>query len=308
MTPEEKMARRLLAIRSLLPPFDLDVLASEYGELEYLSLPHEVDGITIGIGSARRPRILVNASAPATRRKFTLAHELGHIVIPWHTGTIISHLNPNHSDAAYMQMESEANRFAAELLMPSDWLADQFENAGNVEAYFRIVQKIVGTSREATQYKLFRSLPNPVICAQVDNNSHLLSGQRSPPAPSLPQKGTLVGRSTFLADNRYEEFEIDGQRFVSWSFVGREIAEVDPRPWRAVYKEILDDTAMRENLQSINAILAGACNKNRTRSEHEICGAVFRAFASYEQYEKIVKHPLFEQYVIKRVREMKKRC
>lgn len=307
MAPEEKMARRVLAMRNLLPPFDLDALATEYGELEYLNLPYDVDGITIGIGSAQKPRILVNASAPATRRKFTLAHELGHIVIPWHTGTIISHLNPHHADAAYMQMESEANRFAAELLMPSDWLANQFETAGNVEAYFRTVQKIAGTSREAAQYKLFRALPSPVICVQVDHNSHLLSGQRSPSAPSLPQKGTLVGRESFVADNRYEEFEIDGQRFISWCFIGREIAEVDPRPWRAIYKEILDETAMQENLQSISAILAAACNKNRTRSEQDICGAVFRAFANYERYENVVKHPLFEQYVIKRVRELKKR-
>jgi Zn-dependent peptidase ImmA (M78 family) len=307
MTPEEKMARRVLAIRDLLPPFDLDALAFEYGELEYLNLPYEVDGITIGIGSTQRPRILVNAYAPATRRKFTLAHELGHIVIPWHTGTIITHLNPDRVDAAYMQMETEANRFAAELLMPSDWLTEQFDSSETVEAYFRAVQKIVGTSREATFYKIFRSLPKPIICAPIDSNSNMLKGQRSPTAPMLPPKGTLANHETFLADNLCEEFEIDGQRFVSWFFIGREIREADPRPWRAIYKQILDDTAMQPSLQSINAILAGACNKNRTNSEHDICGAVFRAFENYEHYGIVVKHPLFEQYVIKRVRELKQR-
>lgn len=94
------MARRVLARRNLLPPFDLDALATEYGELEYLNIPYDVDGITIGIGSTQKPRILVNESAPAKRRKFTLAHELGHIVIPWHTGTIISHIDPHQADAA----------------------------------------------------------------------------------------------------------------------------------------------------------------------------------------------------------------
>lgn len=301
------MARRVLAKRNLLPPFDLDTLATEYGELEYLDIPYDVDGITIGIGSVRKPQILVNASAPPTRRKFTLAHELGHIVIPWHTGTIVSHLDPHQADAAYMQMEAEANRFAAELLMPSDWLTTQFECAGSVERYFRQVQDTVGASREATFYKLFRSLPTPIACVQVDSYSRVLNGQRSPSAPSIPSRGATAGPDCFIADNQYEEFEIDGQRFLSWSFVGREIIEIDPRPWRAIYSEILDETEMRGSLQSISAILAAACNKNRTQSEHDICGAVFRAFSNYGQYEIVVKHPLFEQYVIKRVRELRLR-
>lgn len=307
MAPEEKMARRVLARRNLLPPFDLNALANEYGELEYLDLPYDVDGITIGIGRAQKPRILVNASAPATRRKFTLAHELGHIVIPWHTGTIVSHLDPHQADAAYMQMEAEANRFAAELLMPSDWLAEQFEYAGTVERYFRMVQDTVGTSREATFYKLFRSLPTPIICVQVDGNSRVLNGQRSPSAPSVLSRGAFAGPACFIADNQYEEFEIDGQRFISWSFVGREIEEIDPRPWRVIYSEILGETGTQAHMQSISAILAAACNRNRTQSEHDICGAVFRALSNYEQHEKVVRHPLFEQYVIKRVRELKLR-
>lgn len=301
------MARRVLARRNLLPPFDLDALATEYGDLEYLNLPYDVDGITIGIGSTQRPRILVNASAPATRRKFTLAHELGHIVIPWHTGTIISQPIPHHANAAYMQMEAEANLFAAELLMPSDWLVEQYEGVGTVEAYFRTVQASVGASREATFYKLFRSLPSPIICVQVDSISRVLSGQRSPSAPSLPPRGALVTPNRFVADNRYEEFEIDGQRFMIWSFIGRAIEEGDPRPWRAIYGQILAETGMQANLQSISSVLACACNKNRTQSEDDICGAVFRAFENYEQYESVVKHPLFEQYVIKRVRELKLR-
>lgn len=301
------MAQRVLAIRNLLPPFDLDALAAEYGDLEYLDLPYGVDGITVGIGGSRRPQILVNKSAPLTRRKFTLAHELGHIVIPWHTGTIVSHLNPKHADAAYAQMETEANRFAAELLMPSNWLELEFERATSVESYFRTVQATTGTSREATFYKLFKSLSSPVVCATVDSASRLLKGKRSPTAPYLPVEGTLISPGYFAADNRYEEFEIDGQRHVSWAFVGRDITEVDARPWREIYSDILDDTGMKANLQSISAVLAGAFNKSRTQSEQDICGAIYRAFDNYQQYGSVVKHPLFEQYVIKRVKELKQR-
>lgn len=307
MTPEEKMASRVLAIRKLTPPFDLDQLATEYGELEYIPLPFGVDGITIGIGSATKPGILINTSAPTTRQKFTLAHEIGHIVIPWHTGTIVSHLSPRQVDSAYMQMETEANRFAAELLMPSNWLVDEFQRAENVEQYFRSVLTQAGASKEATLNKILRPLAQPVVCIQIDGSSRALSARRSQTAPHLPELGTLVDSETFQTDCRFERFEIDGQLYMSWLFVGRDIQEIDRRPWRDVYAQILDDTGMKQYLQSINAILAAAYNKHKAQDEPEICGAIIRAFADRKAYQSVFEHSLFEQYVIKRVKELKQR-
>lgn len=307
MTPEEKMASRVLTIRKLTPPFDLDQLATEYGELEYIPLPFGVDGITIGIGSDTKPGILINTSAPTTRQKFTLAHEIGHILIPWHTGTIVSHLNPGEVDSAYMQMETEANRFAAELLMPSTWLIDEFQQAENVEQYFRSILAQAGTSKEATFNKILRPLAHPVVCIQVDSSSKVLNARRSQTAPYPPELSTVVDSKTFQTDCRFERFEIDNQLYMSWLFVGRDIQEIDQRPWREVYAQILDDTGMKQYLQSINAILAAAYNKNKAQDEAEICGAIIRAFADRGAYQSVFEHRLFEQYVIKRVKELKQR-
>lgn len=299
------MANRVLAIRKLKPPYDLEQLACLYGELEYLDLPFGVDGITIGIGAAAKPRILINSSAPATRRKFTLAHEIGHIVIPWHTGTIVSHLENAEVDAAYSQMEAEANRFAAELLMPSDWLVEQFNHASGVEQYFRSVLALSGASKEATLNKILRPLAQPVICIQVDTSFRILSARRSQSAPYPPEPGTIVEGDIFHTDSRFERFEIDKQLYMSWQFVGRDILEIDQRPWREVYAQILEDTGMAQYLQSINAILAAAYNRNKSQEEPEICGAIIRAFADRDIYQSVLGHILFEQYVIKRVKELK---
>ncbi|MGY3172093.1 hypothetical protein ACVWYU_001467 [Pseudomonas sp. TE12234] len=301
------MANRVLAINKLTPPYDLEQLARQYGDLEFHDFPFAVDGITIGIGGEARPKILINVTIPVTRRKFTLAHEIGHIVIPWHTGTIVTHIDPGEVDFAYMQMEAEANRFAAELLMPTDWLDEEFKHATTVESYLRSVLSKVGASKEATFYKVFRNLAAPVVCIQVDSLSRLVNAQRSPTAPYTPARDTPISRETFHTDNRFESFEIDGQQYLSWVFVGRDIEEVDQRPWRDVFSEILDDTGMRERLQSINAILAASFNKNRTRSEAEICGAIIRAFVDRGDYRCVFQHSLFEQYVIKRVKELKQR-
>ncbi|MFD2837910.1 hypothetical protein ACFS3C_19100 [Azotobacter vinelandii] len=73
-------------------------------------------------------------------------------------------------------------------------------------------------------------------------------------------------------------FVIDDNIYLSWIFIGREIQEVDQRPWREVYTEILGSTGMEHSLQRINGVLAAAYNKSRGSSESEICGAILRAF------------------------------
>ena len=142
MTPVEKMAARVLARHRLQPPYDLDTLVKNYADIEEHHFPFDADGVTIGIGGDKKPQILINSSPPMTRKKFTLAHELGHIIIPWHTGTIVSHINPEGANLEYREMESEANQFAAELLIPKGWLLNLQNNFTSAESFLK---KIVHT-------------------------------------------------------------------------------------------------------------------------------------------------------------------
>lgn len=57
--------------------------------------------------------ITINSSHPASRRRFTLAHEMGHIVLSHEATVPIDELE--HS-----RLEKQADVFAAELLMPAD--------------------------------------------------------------------------------------------------------------------------------------------------------------------------------------------
>lgn len=65
-------------------------------------------------------RILVNADEPQPRRRFTIAHELGHWVCQCLEGTTVPVFcrDKDVSTAADRALEREANVFAAELLMP----------------------------------------------------------------------------------------------------------------------------------------------------------------------------------------------
>ena len=76
--------------------------------------------------------ILVNSKSDERRRRYTIGHELGHYLNPWHRphtdegfrcasrDMVVDKFDPG--DRA-LQMEVEANQFAAELLMPSEWVA-----------------------------------------------------------------------------------------------------------------------------------------------------------------------------------------
>lgn len=68
----------------------------------------KIDGVSF-ITPEGTPVILVNNDRPNSRKNFTIAHELGHIIM--HFKSFI--------DSEFRDVEDEANRFAAELLMPA---------------------------------------------------------------------------------------------------------------------------------------------------------------------------------------------
>ncbi|VVO87827.1 hypothetical protein PS858_02136 [Pseudomonas fluorescens] len=307
MYPEEKMAARVLKRKGLTPPYDLIDLANSYGELRFRSFPFKADGITVGIGEQARPIIYINSDYPDTRQRFTLAHEVGHIVIPWHTGTVVSHLNPGSDDEDYWLMEQEANRFAAELLMPTEWLKQQYVESDSVENFFRKVLIVTGASKEAVFYKIFKELDAPVACARLDEVDGTISQLKRTRFAPHDEQGTLPRQAYKDIDHKFEEFFIDGKAFCAWTFKGKEIVELDPRTWREILAQILEETDLQARLGSINSIMSSAFDKYKHLSEVDICGGVLRSFRSRDGIPGFKEHELFEQYVIKRVKELKLR-
>lgn len=306
MAPVEKMAARLLSRHGLTPPYDLEALVLNYASVELHHFPVNADGITIGIGGEKKPQILINSDSPETRRKFTLAHELGHIVIPWHTGTIVSHLGNIEANTEYRQMESEANQFAAELLLPSSWIRDKEKNISSVEIFIKNILDASGASRDAALIKIFNTVELPIICAEVDEEGLIISCYRS---GSSPTSALLTGRNVnedkiFSTSISQERFNLGDRSFIAWMFSIDIFTETDPRPWREVLNQILEETNSKSLLLSINAILPSKYNSNKDKTEAELCSLALQAYDGRGIFDSVISHPLFTQYVIKRVREL----
>jgi len=123
----EKRAYKLLddlQIRNA--PVPVDEIAERLGiQIVYEPFDGELSGVLYREG--QDVIIGVNASHPSNRKRFTIAHEIGHFLL--HKGNEIHidrnfrlNFRDNSSSTATNREEIEANAFAAALLMPEQWV------------------------------------------------------------------------------------------------------------------------------------------------------------------------------------------
>jgi len=291
MLPEEKMARRLLIRHELEPPFNLEKLVSEYAVLEKRLIPFSADGISIDIDGKTKPRIIINSLNPNTRQRFTLAHELGHIIIPWHTGTILSHTKDIDPSAKleYKQMEAEANRFAAELLLPSDWIIRKKSEIHYLPDFLEYLLNASGASIEAAFIKVFNTLNDKVVLAEIDLNGKCINYHKTknvPYAHALKSVNVLM-ESPFVKYSHIDDFYLSEKHYIAWSFEDGIIEENDPREWREILSSILEDCDAKDLLASINAVLPGVYQRNKEKPANEICSKVIMAYEGREKYKRV---------------------
>lgn len=82
----------------------------------------EVDGVLVRLNG--KSHIGVRKNAPFVRKRFTIAHELGHFLM--HEGTFI-----DQTDISLNKTETEANCFASGLLMPETIIRKTYDQLAN---------------------------------------------------------------------------------------------------------------------------------------------------------------------------------
>ena len=164
LTLVRKRALNLYKKYSLSVPVELQKILDEKNIiLIYKENPVGMDGLTHLQESP--PIIELNTEITfEPRRRFTLAHEIGHICIPWHTGiTVCSLDDPSYKVQGQILIntqELEANTFASELLMPTLWIQSNFNLIDfEMKELIKKVSSKAKTSIMATLYALENALP-----------------------------------------------------------------------------------------------------------------------------------------------------
>lgn len=119
------------------PPVNVRELARSHAMIFRDNLPDDVSGLLIPPSpeSSARWMIVVNKRHSPERQRFTLAHELGHLLLHEYTkphadGRNVVRYRNAVSALGTDREEIEANQFAAELLMPASRLIPRLESIG----------------------------------------------------------------------------------------------------------------------------------------------------------------------------------
>lgn len=149
-------------------PVKLKPLTQKLGiDLVFEDLNEELSGVLIK--EDQKVLIAVNSNHPTTRQHFTIAHEIGHLMLA-HSGEIfvdqtlrqraVVVRRDGRSSEGTDKDEVEANRFAAELLMPRDFVEEEVRKrlaqkpTPSQEALINGLAKFFEVSSQAMEYRL----------------------------------------------------------------------------------------------------------------------------------------------------------
>jgi Zn-dependent peptidase ImmA (M78 family) len=118
------------------PPVDVNAIAESRGALVVQEKNEDDFSGFLFRSSDSAPIIGVNSNHPLTRRRFTIAHELAHLLLHPKSGVHVDEgvfqMRDARATAGTDQEEVEANRFAAELLMPQSLLEADLQALGRI--------------------------------------------------------------------------------------------------------------------------------------------------------------------------------
>jgi hypothetical protein len=309
------MAARLVERLNLAPPIDVEKLCSSFADLSFKKFPIDIDGLCLDLKiPGKRPKVWVSRTMPFVRRRFTLAHEIGHIIIPWHRGTIIDDIEaPQSSEKGrYWDMEAEANRFAAELLMPSAWATGLAERSEHAAGLMHTIHQIAQVSFPAAFLKTARFGPSGFVGAEV-RDGVIVRSLRTPGTHSLPlEVKTLVQHVSMQAAHEPRVVHGTDTAYYWWQ-IREELEDPggDLPDWRQILNLILTEipAEYRPKVRaSVNAVIGLAIGREPKGGDvRRIFRRGMEALQNREAnnpwVKHVISHPKFADYILARARD-----
>lgn len=153
----DSLARRVLAHFELsqVPPIDIEALAERMGVLDITPAHLIEDGhLEYEPGNTR---IRIRHDIGYERRRFTIAHELGHLLLLDPSTVKVVHRSRNDGS----NEERLCDEIAAALLLPADWISERYAARPHNLTTTRHLAKMTGTSLSAGVVRLQQVLSWP---------------------------------------------------------------------------------------------------------------------------------------------------
>jgi IrrE N-terminal-like domain len=136
-SPEALVASIIAHYPGIGIPIPLEQIAKAIGIVDIVGrTTGSFEGVLVTTAAKGTGSIAYNNASRIERRRFTIAHEIGHFLIPWH-GTSAQCASADmgvlKSQDVRRNKEAEANRFAAALLTPTTLFARHIRRFGSPE-------------------------------------------------------------------------------------------------------------------------------------------------------------------------------
>jgi len=310
-------ARCLIEKYKLSPPIDIESLLRRYADLAFENIPFEgVDGISLNLKViGKTTRVIVNNKMSQIRQRFTMAHELGHVIIPWHVGTIIDHAKPEETreTSHYWKIEAEANAFAAELLMPFSYIEDVLANTKDLANANGMLSRECQVSPIASAKRLASFVPKNIVYAYERSGITEFSGRTEGTiANALSWSGQFPSSPFDYAESHFEA-SLNGGR-IHWWVLPREMHfDInDNRTWREILDLIIRDigvpsSSVEKFKASVNGVVAysnGVSKRSDGHTADAVVSASIQRFKSKVDYQLFVEHKDFHSFLVKKAQEL----
>lgn len=237
---------------------------------EHWDEDHGCEALTVGLETAR-PRVFLREGLTYEPRvRFTLAHELGHLVIPWHTG--VQGCAPNRSSSGGFELEQQADTFAGGLLLPLSIVRAELSHHGLSVALKNL--SAAGMSASAFALSMSRYLlPGFLLVSERGGGNSPMKVWSKGSAPRLIDS-KVDAEATSL---EHGTVALSGKNVFWYRFVGEQRLPVDDDPrttsdllWAALERSGLDDDGRAALFKSLNGIIAGKLSVPRVTAPEAI--------------------------------------
>jgi hypothetical protein len=301
------------------PPVDLQLVAKSCADVEFDAIPGNCDGLVVGLHGPRdRPLILLDRNTPSRRQRFTLAHELGHVLLPWHLGDYVCDTSRWFADERYhaAAAEVQANRFAAHLLVPSNWLHDLVARGGDRQV-LPLLDAVghADVSIPVACLRLIVTLPPGFVFAIIDASDQVvLSSQSTGTKVGPPPRGEpLERRRLDRGASHVEESRYGTQRLIWWSYRGDELPDddADQREGSVILADLLnchgggEAASLRQKLSGIIGYANSVAKREGITSPGPLYAFFRSRFSAERQFvDELLEDPEFDAWLRKRAEEL----
>lgn len=216
------------------------------------------------------PRVFIRSGLKyEPRLRFTLAHELGHLAIPWHIG--IHGCEPDPSASSSYDQEREADRFAGAMLLPVTSVRSALNKHGLSGGF----QHLAASGLSAGAFAIAMSrylLPGFFLVAERGGDQPLQawskgSGAKSPTSRPEAQAGAIEFGSVVVAGKTVEWY-----RYIEHSTSLGD--DADSRSTTQILRDAIGVSATGEGadilLKRINGVVGGKLSTDRASTPEAI--------------------------------------